>query len=76
MSNYYYYYTIIISKNSGDIDDKIKWKISKFSKCKYVITMIINGFRYKSNRYAKPNVTIANITVTIIIIRTFCICPI
>ncbi len=38
--------------------------------------MIINGFRYKSNRYAKPDVTIANIIVIMIIIMTFCICPI
>ncbi len=38
--------------------------------------MIKNGLRYKSNRYAKPDVTIAKITVIIIIITTFCICPI
>jgi hypothetical protein len=37
---------------------------------------MINGLRYKSNTYAKPNVTIDNITVITIIIITFRICPI
>ena len=75
MHIYYYYYYSIIIKNRGKTD-KIIGKISKFSKWKYVTAMIINGFRYKSNRYAKPDVTIANITVIMIIIMTFCICPI
>ena len=67
--------TIILVIIKLGIDKIIQKKISISSKGKSV-DIIINGLRYISNKYARPKVTIDNVTVSMIMIVTFSICPI
>ena len=68
--------TIILVIIKLGIDKIIQKKISISSKGKSVVDIIINGLRYISNKYARPKVTIDNVTVSMIMIVTFSICPI
>ncbi|HJT83335.1 MAG TPA: hypothetical protein VJ697_02540, partial [Nitrososphaeraceae archaeon] len=69
--------TIILVIIKLGIDKIIQKKISISSKGKSVVVdIIIYGLRYISNKYARPNVTKDNTTVSMIIIDTFNICPI